>query len=215
MSILKRLSATMFSRVDQVVSEIENHDAIIESAVRDNQRALAKARVRFNRLKADGQRLARRLADLQASEAQWTRRAQDKAEQDEQTALRCLQKRRECRRRIAGTEQTLAEHRKTEDRLAKELETMDERVKRIGQQRNLLRSRQSTAEAMRTFKAIEDCSYIDIDDTFEKWEVKVTEAELVSDGFDTTDDLEQAFIEAEELEELQHELSELAGRKGQ
>lgn len=215
MSILKRLSATMFSRVDQVVSEIENHDAIIESAVRDNQRALAKARVRFNRLKADGQRLAQRLADLQASEAQWTRRAQDKAEQDEQTALRCLQKRRECRRRIAGTEQALAEHRKTEDRLAKELETMDERVKRIGQQRNLLRSRQSAAEAMRTFKAIEDCSYIDIDDTFEKWEVKVTEAELVSDSFDTTDDLEQAFIEAEELEDLQHELSELAGRKGQ
>lgn len=215
MSILKRLSATMFSRVDQVVSEIENHDAIIESAVRDNQRALAKARVRFNRLKADGQRLAQRLADLQASEAQWTRRAQDKAEQDEQTALRCLQKRRECRRRIAGTEQALAEHRKTEDRLAKELETMEERVKRIGQQRNLLRSRQSAAEAMRTFKAIEDCSYIDIDDTFEKWEVKVTEAELASDGFDTTDDLEQAFIEAEELEDLQHELSELAGRKGQ
>lgn len=215
MSILKRLSATMFSRVDQVVSEIENHDAIIESAVRDNQRALAKARVRFNRLKADGQRLAQRLADLQASEAQWTRRAQDKAEQDEQTALRCLQKRRECRRRIAGTEHALAEHRKTEDRLAKELETMDERVKRIGQQRNLLRSRQSAADAMRTFKAIEDCSYIDIDDTFEKWEVKVTEAELVSDGFDTTDDLEQAFIEAEELEDLQHELSELAGRKGQ
>lgn len=215
MSILKRLSATMFSRVDRVVSEIENHDAIIESAVRDNQRALAKARVRFNRLKADGQRLAQRLADLQASEAQWTRRAQDKAEQDEQTALQCLQKRRECRRRIATTEQALAEHRKAEDRLAKELETMEERVKRIGQQRNLLRSRQSAAEAMRTFKAIEDCSYIDIDDTFEKWEVKVTEAELASDGFDTTDDLEQEFIEAEELEDLQHELSELAGRKGQ
>lgn len=215
MSILKRLSATMFSRVDQVVSEIENHDAIIESAVRDNQRALAKARVRFNRLKADGQRLAQRLADLQVSEAQWTRRAQDKAKQDEQTALRCLQKRRECRRQIANTEQALAEHRKVEDRLAKDLETMEERIKRIGQQRNLLRSRQSAAEAMRTFKAIEDCSYIDIDDTFDKWEVRVTEAELASDGFDITDDLEQEFIEAEELEALQHELSELAGRKEQ
>lgn len=210
MSILKRLSATMSARVDQVVSEIENHDAIIDSAVRDSQRALAKAKVRFNRLKADGRRLQERLAQLQTSEAQWTRRAQDKAEQDQQTALQCLQKRRKCRRQITAAEQALTDHRSAENRLAKELETMEERVRQIGRQRSLLRSRQSAAEAVRTFKAIEDCSCIDIDNTLEKWEVKVTEAELASGDLDTDDSLEQQFIEAEELETLQEELNELS-----
>ncbi len=211
MSILKRLSATMFSRVDQVVSEIENHDAIIATAVRDNQQALAKAKVRFNRLRADGQRLRQRLDELQASEAQWTRRARDKAGQDEQTALQCLHKRRECRRQITNTENALAEHHKAEQRLAKELEIMEERVKQISQQRNLMRSRQTAAEAMRTFRAIEDCPHINIDDTFEKWEVKVTEAELACGDFETTDCLEQQFVEEEEIADLREELNELTG----
>lgn len=215
MSILKRLSATMFSRVDQVVSEIENHDAIIETAVRDNQQALAKAKVRFNRLKADGRRLRHRLDELQASEAQWTRRARDKAGQDEQTALQCLHKRRECRRQIANAENALGEHRKAENRLARELEIMEERVKQISQQRNLMRSRQTAAEAMRTFKAIEDCCHINIDDTFEKWEVKVTEAELACGDFGTTDSLEQQFVEEEELADLREELNELTGGQEQ
>ncbi len=29
MSLFKRLSTTLFSRIDQVVGEIENHDAVI------------------------------------------------------------------------------------------------------------------------------------------------------------------------------------------
>lgn len=209
MSIFKRLSATMFSQVDKVVSEIENHDAIIEATIRDNQRALAKAKVRFNRLRADGQRLQRRLEQLHTSESQWTRRAGDAADQDEQTALQCLQKRRECQKQIANVENALADHRNAESRLSRELAIMEERIKQIRHQKNLLRTRQSTADAMRTFKAIEDCSYIDIDDTFEKWEVKVMEAELVSGEIESHDSLEQQFVDAEELEDLQAELREL------
>lgn len=209
MSIFKRLSATVFSGVDRVVSEIENHDAIVEVSVRDHQRALAKAKVRFNRLRADGQRLAKRLEELQQAEAQWGRRAADQAERDQQTALQCLQKRRDCRRQIEGVEKALAEHRGAETRLAGELQTMEERINRVSQQRNLLRTRQSTADAMRTFKAIEDGSHIDIDDTFEKWEVKVMEAEIASGNCDSTDDLEQQFLDAETLEDLKTELAEL------
>lgn len=210
MSVFKRLSATMFSRVDRVVSEIENHDAIIEAAIRDNQRALAKARVRFNRLQADGRRLQQRLDHFHTAEEQWTRRAQEQSRQDEQAALQCLRKRRECRKQIEGLERTLAEHRQAESRMAKELGAMSSRIEEIKHQRNLLRTRQSTAEAMRTFKAIEDCSYIDIDSTFEKWEVRVTEAELDSGDIDPSDSLEQQFIEAEDLEDLKAELAELS-----
>jgi phage shock protein A len=209
MSIFKRLSATVFSQVDKVVSEIENHDAIVEAAIRDNQRALAKAKVRFNRLRADGQRLQRRLEDLKTAEARWIRRAKEQADQDEQTALQCLQKRRECQKQMENVENALGDHHNAESRLSRELATMEERIKQIQHQKNLLRTRQSTADAMRTFKAIEDCSYIDIDDTFEKWEVKVMETELASGDVESVDSLEQRFVDAEELEDLQSELKEL------
>lgn len=209
MSIFKRLSATMFSQMDRVVSEIENHDAIIEAAVRDNQRALAKARVRFNRLRADGRRLQERLDHLKEAEQQWTRRAQEQAESDEPTALQCLGRRKECRRQIDGVERTLAEHREAEGRMTSELEAMSERIEQVKHQRNLLRTRQSTADALRTFKAIEDCGYIDIDGTFEKWEVRVMESELGSGDIQNVDSLEQRFIDAEELDDLKAELAEI------
>jgi len=209
MSIIKRLSATVLSSVDSLVSEIENHDAIIESAIRDNQRALAKARVRFNRLCADGQRLQRRLEALRATEQQWEHRARQQAGRDEPTALQCLQKRRECRSRIEHTEHALAQHEQAEARLGQELETVEERIRDMSQQRNLLRTRQSTAEAMRTFRAIEDCPHIDLDGTFEKWEVKVAEAELAGGEPASTDALEQQFLDAEQHEALRAELDRL------
>ncbi|MCP3908449.1 MAG: hypothetical protein GY712_10590, partial [Oceanicoccus sp.] len=47
MSTLKRLSATLFTRIDHMVSQVENHDAVIESAVRDVRQTAARARVRL------------------------------------------------------------------------------------------------------------------------------------------------------------------------
>ena len=45
MSIFKRLTATFSSRVDQMVSQIENHDAVVEVAIKESRQATAKAKV--------------------------------------------------------------------------------------------------------------------------------------------------------------------------
>ena len=192
-----------------MVSEIENHDAVIEAAIRDNRRALAKAKARLNRLKADGRQLNQRVGELKHAEQQWTQRAKNKSATDEETALKCLQKRRDCQRQLSSLEQTLGCQRQAEQRMESEISTMEVRVKEIDHQRNLMRTRQSTAEAMRIFKSIEGCAHINIDDTFEKWEVRVMEAEIGSGDFETTDSLEQAFLQAEDLEDLRAELDDL------
>lgn len=206
MSLINRIYATVTARVDRVVSEIENHDAVIESAIRDNQQSLARAKVRFNRLQADGRRIRQRLDQLQKAEQQWSDRARNNAEGNEQIALQCLKKRRECRQQIATLESTLAEHDNAESRLASNMKTVEQRLRDINQQRNLMRSRESTAEAMRTFNAIKGYCGVNIDDTFEKWETRVLEAELASGDVETTDELEERFIEEEEIEDLRLEL---------
>lgn len=206
MSLINRIYATVTARVDRVVSEIENHDAVIESAIRDNQQSLARAKVRFNRLQADGRRIRQRLDQLQKAEQQWSDRARNNAEGNEQIALQCLKKRRECRQQIATLESTLAEHDNAESRLASNMKTVEQRLRDINQQRNLMRSRESTAEAMRTFNAIKGYCGVNIDDTFEKWETRVLEAELASGDVETTDELEERFIEKEEIEDLRLEL---------
>lgn len=209
MTLINRLYATMSASVDRVVSEIENHDAVIESAIRDNQKSLARAKVRFNRLQADGRRLRQRLDQLRTAEQQWASRARDNAEGDEQIALQCLKKRRVCRKQISGLEETLASHTDAENRLSRDMSTVEERLRDINQQRNLMRTRESTAEAMRTFNAIQGYCSVNIDDSFEKWETRILEAELSGGELSDTDDLEERFIEEEELENLRYELDEL------
>ena len=74
MSIFKRLHTTLRSRVDHMVSEIENHDAVIEAAIREARRSVARSKVRLAGLKGDGMRLRRRLSELRDAERQWTKR---------------------------------------------------------------------------------------------------------------------------------------------
>jgi phage shock protein A len=209
MSIMKRLSATLFPQVDHMVSEIENHDDVVEAAIGDNRRALAKAKARLNRLKADGRQLNQRLEQLVVAEQQWIQRAKDKAASDEDTALKCLHKRRDCQRQVASLQRTLAEQRRAEQRMEGEISTMEVRTKEIDQQRNIMRTRQSTAEAMRIFKSIEGSVHTNIDDTFEKWEQRIMEAEIGVGGLECTDSLEQEFLEAEDLDGLRAERASL------
>jgi phage shock protein A len=213
MSLINRIYATVSARVDRVVSEIENHDAVVESAIRDNQQSLARAKVRFNRLQTDGRRIQQRLENLRTAEQQWCARARNNAEGDEQIALQCLKKRRECRQQIATLENALSDHINAEGKLSRDMSTIEERLREINQQRNLMRTRESTAEAMRTFNSIKDYCGVSIDDTFEKWETRVLEAELASGNLECTDELEERFIEEEEIEDLRLELDAI--RKGE
>lgn len=209
MSLINRIYTTVSSRVDRVVSEIENHDAVIESAISDNQRSLAAAKVRFARMQADGQRLRQRLGQMQTAEQQWSERARKSADEDEPLALRCLGKRRACRQQIATLENALIEHEGAETRLSRDIAAVETRLREVTQQRNLMKTRESTAEAMRTFNAIKSSCSISIDDSFEKWETRVLEAELAAGSFEETDALAERFLEEEEIEDLQLELDEI------
>ncbi len=206
MSLFKRLSATLFSRVDQAVSQIENHDAVIDASIRDARRAAAQAKVRLARVRNDGQRLHTKLKALREAEASWTERARTSAENDEDTALECLRRRRECQRQAAELDSTLERHAELERRLATEVQDLEGRISEISQQRNLMRTRQSAAEALRSINTIDSSKTIDIDDTFERWEIQITEAELATGQADASDSLEKQFLKAEDREALRAEL---------
>jgi phage shock protein A len=206
MSLIKRLSATLFSRVDQAVSQIENHDAVIDASIRDARRAAAQAKVRLARVRNDGQRLHAKLKALREAQTSWTDRARGCAENDEDTALECLCRRRDCQRQAADLESTLERHGELERRLAIEVQDLESRVSEISQQRNLMRTRQSAAEALRSINAVDSSKSIDIDDTFERWEIQITEAELATGQADPSDTLERQFLKAEDREALRAEL---------
>ena len=206
MSLFKRLSATIFSRVDEAVSQIENHDAVIEAAIRDTRKAVARAKVRVGRVRGEGEQIRQRLAGLRQDAENWAARARSMGETDEAGALECLRRRRACLSRAGELESALTRHTDAEQQLVKDVEQLETRLQNISEQRSVMRTRESAAEAMRIINAMGDAAYVDIDDTLERWEVRVTEAEFAAGRFDPGDSFEKAFIDNEQREDLRAEL---------
>lgn len=213
---IRHWTASLCSRVDWMVSQVENHEALAESAIRDLQRHAARARVRMGRMRADG----RRLADARRAEAEaastWRERARRLAGDDEARALECLRRARAAAEREASLAERCAEHDRLEQRLARDLGLVDERLAALRVKRNWMRTRQSRADALAAASEVETEGTLD--DVFERWDARVTEREIVAgcddpsvaaEGSDPSDDLERVLASEEEDAALRAELAAL------
>lgn len=209
MSLIRRISTSISSSVDRAVSRVENHDAIINAALRDTQQAAARSRVRLERVRRDGHSLRTRHANLKQAVCRWTVRAKNIAADDEAKALECLRRRKDCQVQIQSLEFSIAKHDELEARIAEQVQKIEARIGEVVQQRNMMRSRQSVAEAMRTINNVEGISYGEIEDTFDRWEINLGETEILLGASTHSDPLESAFLAEEEAAELRVELEEL------
>lgn len=209
MSLIRRISTSITSTVDRAVSKVENHDAIINAALRDTQQAAARSRVRLERVRKDGHALKTRRANLQLAVGRWTDRAKGVAAEDETKALECLRRRKDCEKQLVTIEDSIAKHDELEARIAEQVKKIEARIGEVAQQRNMMRSRQSVADAMRTISNIEGVSYGEIEDTFDRWEINLGETEILAGATAHNDPLESAFLAEEDTAELRAELAEL------
>ncbi len=209
MSLIQRISATFTSSVDRAVSRIENHDAIINAALKDTRRAAARSRVRLERVRRDGNALKTRYRELETAAERWADRARSIAGDDETRALECLRRRRECLAQLENLKESIARHDELEQRIGEQVQSIEERIKEVTEQRNMMRSRQSVADAMHAMNSVQGDSAIDIEDTFDRWEINLGETEILFGTTHTSDPLDTAFLEEEDKAELRAELEEL------
>ena len=212
MRLIKRISTTVSSTLDKAVSKVENHDAIINAALRETQQAAARSRVRLVRVQKDGNSLKLRRDDLRKAASQWTERAKSIAASDESKALECLRRRKECETQATGLEASIEKHHELEERVTENLKKIEARIGEVSHQRNMMRSRQSVAEATRIINNIEGVSYGEIEDTFDRWEINVGETEIMHGSGAATDSLESAFLVEEDSEALRAELAVLINK---
>jgi phage shock protein A len=213
MSIFKRISATFSSRVDQMVSQIENHDAVVEVAIKESRQATAKAKVRLARVQRDGELLRNKINQLQNDEMLWTNRAREIAHKNEDKALECVRRRKLCQKQLEQYTQALKKHEALEQRLAQDIHAAERKLAEMNQQRNLMRTRQSAAQALNSISGVDETVALDVAEAFERWEIKVTESELEVGTVDSMDLLDQEFLEAEDKQTLQAELEQLLAEK--
>ena len=218
MSLFKRISATVHANLDRAVTRLENHDAVVEVAIREGREALAQAKVRLARVRRDRERLEAQLRKARGDHDAWTQRARGSG--DEKTALECIRRRRGEERKIQESERSLVRQREMEGRLAADVDQAEGRLRSLSEQRHVMRTRESAAQAMGALSHAEEQSGVDVEEAFERWEVSVTEAELAADhvidsGIDPGDSLERRFEMEEEHASLKAELEALRRPEGE
>ena len=211
MQSIRLWTAALVSRVDGMVSRIENHEALAQSAIREVRQAAARASVQLRRVRRDGNRQRQRLDELRESEATWRDRARRKADEDEATALECLRRSQQAARRAKALEARLREHERIERQLARDVSAVEERLARLDEQRHVLVTRQSRAEAMSALRDGNAPLHTDLDELFDRWEVRIAERELAGGCAEPedVDPLEGELDREEEHEALREQLETL------
>ncbi len=215
MSIFKRISATFTASVDNVVSKVENHDAIIDASIKECRQAAARTRVRLSKVQRDGEQMRQQYERSKDDISLWQKRAVETAQSDQQKALQCVKRKQTAEKDLERLQESLNQHRETERRVGENLKAIESRVGQITQQRNTMRTRQSAAEAARIISRLEGDQGDGIEETFDRWESALIENEISTEVVMERDPLETEFVAQEEEADLKVELDKLTGSKGQ
>lgn len=213
MSIIKRLSTTLVSRIDQVVGEFENHEALVRASLSEIRTRVAQARVRYSRIHREAAQLRDQLAGSRENAARWRQRATQCADSDEKRALDCLERARQCDQEAERLARLGNEYTETEAKLKASIQTMERRLAELDQKHNVLRARESASVALSATGPGSGSELARLEGTFERWEENVLGEELAHMTVPATDTLENTFLEEERNHSLQEELRELMARE--
>jgi phage shock protein A len=206
MNRMKRWTMSVTSWVDQVLAQVENHEATVSSAIGRVRQSTARARVQLKRVERDQGTLRDSLLQEEKAKEAWRRRA--KAAEDEGVALECLRRHKASERRVLNLRQRLAEHEQSHKELSEGVRVLNARLCELTERKNLMRTRQSRAEAAHGM-ATTTGPIGDLEDVFERWESRVGEIEIASECAEPIDAFEAELDAVEESAELRLELEEL------
>lgn len=213
MSLLKRLSATLVSRLDQVVGEIENHDAVIQVSLNDMRKKVAEAQVRLTQLQRERERLKREANEQLQLAERWRLRAMESASSDDRKALECVRRARQCDQQSTRLTEAGIQYAQTAERLVRDIDTSEQRLRDLKQKHTLMRARQSSSSAVNMTSESNSDVIRQLDDSFDRWEIKLSQLDMAIGHQDPVDSLEQDFISHEQELELRDELTTLLTRE--
>jgi phage shock protein A len=191
-----------------MIVQVENHEALATSALKDLEQGVARSRVQLMRVERDGRSLRQALDEEREAAVRWRDRA--RREEHEARALECLRRHKRAESRVSELSHNQAEHERIEQALKRDVQTLERRLVELRQQRNTMRTRQSRAEAFSVAQGQGDVESGEIGQIFERWETRVAESEVASGCLVASiDSFDDEFLDAEEAASLKLELAAL------
>jgi phage shock protein A len=207
MNFLKRLTTSVTATLESAAGQLENHDAIVQATIKETRQSVAKTKARINTLRQQQAVYETQLTDAAEQTQKWESRAQELAEADEDKALQCLSRRNQYQHEQSRLQDSISQQASLITKVETNLRTLQSRLEEMQHKHNLLRSRQSVADANKGLA--KSSSDQDLADTFERWESVVLEHELGCDDALGADPLQQEFEQRESKAELRAQLESL------
>ncbi len=213
MNLFKRLSVSVRSQLDEAVSRIENHDAVIDAALRESREAIARLKLQQSRIHRKHQAIDAQLEKAQQDEQDWVRRARSLAQADEAQALNCLERRDRCRQQIEQLRNQREQSAEMEHRLGQQLSKLEQRLIEDEQRLQEFRGRALSARAEHAMQEVMGSESANLEQAFDRWELDITRKELSQEAViqmaPDYDSLEERFQRQELLEARKAELKAL------
>jgi phage shock protein A len=208
MARIKRWTHGFVASIDSMIVQVENHEALVTSALRELEHGVARSKVQLLRVERDGKAINQALEEEREAATRWRERAQ--REQDEARALECLRRHKRSQARVTELGSAQGEHQRVETQLKRDVQTLERRLVELRQQRNTMRTRQSRADAFSVVQGQGDVERGEIGEIFERWETRVAESEVASGCLvASVDSFDDEFLDAEEEAALKLELRAL------
>lgn len=211
MKTIKRFMFGVSAKMEELVGQMENHEAVAASMIAEAQRSAAAARIQLGRVRADRDRLHTRLGQLTQSEKQWKVRARKMATENEDGAIECVRRIKQVRKDIEQTTRDAAEVDEVERKLRKVLAEIEDKIRLLRRKKHALRCRQSCAEAVEVVSCDGLGRADEIDELLTRWETSVVEKEIRFDidHHHDVDEFARTFENEEQRDELKQMLDEI------
>lgn len=209
MSLFKRLRTSIYAQLDEMVGEIENHDALIKAAITEQKKKLAGAKIQLDRIRANESKLQKQINELEIKAKQWSQRAINEAEEDEHQALTCMQRHEDALAQISHLQESKQSYQNTAHKMSADIKACESELKAMMQKHDMMRARQSTVEAKAVIVENNENTLEELANSFDRWELKLAQNEIHLETVDPIDDFEQSYIAEEKRDELKHKLNEL------
>lgn len=205
---LRRWSSGVVSRVDGIVMQIENQEALVDCAISELKMKVAKAKVQLSRVARDNERLGAKVKETNALIPAWRDRAAQ--EPEETRALECLRRSKQATKQSLQLTERLEEQERAEANLQQDIIVIVQRLDELIEQRNTMRTRQTRAEAMVLLRGDGGQGVLEVGEILERWEMRILEDEITAGCAASSEDrFERDYASAEENQALKDELLKL------
>jgi len=205
MTIFRKLSAGITAKIDCLVGQMQNHQALVDQTIREVSSAACEAQVHLRRVRQQLDSISTKIEETDERIAKWIERAKESAGKDKDVALRCLERKRELESKKVSLEKRAIELGKIERKMAEDQLKMETNLGELKARRSDLISKEKSSFVSSAVNEAFNSRLSEVQEVFDSWEISIGEYQSIPDQ----DPLEQQFESVERKNDLEQELAGL------